>query len=110
MDAEFGAEYFECKALEKAVEWIEELGYIQVVFELDCDNVAMSINSHELQVHWFNQGLVSAIKNNFSNNKLWFCKLVNRQGNNVAHSLTKNARIEDSNFYFLSNYPTEIIK
>lgn len=48
-----------------AMEWIKTLGYNQVVFELDCENVTKSLNSDDLQAHWVNQNLVISVKEQF---------------------------------------------
>ncbi|XP_026459195.1 uncharacterized protein LOC113359837 [Papaver somniferum] len=45
---DYGAEYFECKALEFAVEWMEELRITKEIFEMDCENVVKSISENEL--------------------------------------------------------------
>ncbi|XP_026396106.1 uncharacterized protein LOC113290737 [Papaver somniferum] len=110
VDEEYGAEYFECKALEMAVEWTESLKYNKVIFKIDCENVFLSLQRNESQVHWFNQNTIIYLKNKFTSNKLWFCKLVNRLGNNVAHNLTKKARTTATNFCYLSDYPPNIVK
>ncbi|RZC76955.1 hypothetical protein C5167_001427 [Papaver somniferum] len=66
VEEDYGAEYFECKALKVAVDWMEELRATKVIFELDCESVVNSIAGNELQVHWFNQNKVQFIKVKFN--------------------------------------------
>ncbi|XP_026459958.1 uncharacterized protein LOC113360696 [Papaver somniferum] len=109
IEAEVGAEHFECKALIKAVEWIEEYGFNKVIIETDCENLVKSIHLEDPQVHWINHHLFS-VKNKFSIHEFWFCKLVNRLSNSVAHELASKARLEASSFSFVSNFPPDIVK
>lgn len=78
-----GDEYFECKALPLAVEWMEKCGFNKVIFEIDFANMVNSIICEDSEVHWFSHHLVSAVKSKFLRNKFWFCKLVNRVSNSV---------------------------
>ncbi|XP_026419676.1 uncharacterized protein LOC113315626 [Papaver somniferum] len=101
VDPDVRAEHFECKALVMAVDWMVECGFEKVIFEMDCANVVNSINSGESQMHWFNQHLISAIKNKIFSNNFWLCKLVNR---------VRKARLEALNFNYDSNFPPDITK
>ncbi|XP_026410067.1 uncharacterized protein LOC113305194 [Papaver somniferum] len=110
IESEVGAEHFECKALIKAVEWIEEYGFNKVIIETDCENLVNSIHMEDPQVQWINHHLFLSIKNKFSIHEFWFCKLVNRLSNSVAHELARKARLEASSFSFVSNFPPDIVK
>ncbi|XP_026410789.1 uncharacterized protein LOC113306014 [Papaver somniferum] len=110
MEAEVGAEHFECKALIKAVEWIEEHGFNKGIVETDCKNLVNSIHNEDPQVHWFNHHLFLSVRNKFLNNEFWFRKLVNRLSNSIAHELARKARLKANNFSFSFNYLPDIVK
>ncbi|XP_026420212.1 uncharacterized protein LOC113316207 [Papaver somniferum] len=110
LEAEVSAEHFECKALMKAVEWIEENGFNKVIIETDCENLVNSIHSNEPQVHWFNHHLILSVKKKFLDNEFWFYKLVNRLSNGVAHELAKKARLDANSFFYDSIYLPDIVK
>lgn len=57
---EEGAEHFECKVLEIAVDWLEELHFEKAIFEMDCENVIKSVMDQ--QVHRFNSSIVERVK------------------------------------------------
>ncbi|XP_026383236.1 uncharacterized protein LOC113278683 [Papaver somniferum] len=105
VEAEVGPEHFECKALVKAVEWMEDDGYNKVIFEMDCENVVNSICRDDSVVYWFNQHLILSVKNKFFSKNNWFCKTVNSLGNSVAHALARKARVDVQDFSFHLNYP-----
>ncbi|XP_026399068.1 uncharacterized protein LOC113294912 [Papaver somniferum] len=65
----FTEEVEECKEMEQAVDWMEELGLTKVIFEMYCEILVKSITDEELQVHWYNQTLLQVIKNKFRNNQ-----------------------------------------
>ncbi|XP_026439794.1 uncharacterized protein LOC113338631 [Papaver somniferum] len=110
VDEEYGVEYFECKSLELAVNWMEDLQIGRVIFEMDCDNVIRYVMEQQSQVHWFNSSIIERVeaKSN-SSSKLWFFKSIHRLGNNVSHSLARKARDEDQDFCFTSSFPDSII-
>lgn len=84
-----------------AVEWMKPLEYKQVVFEMDCET---ALHREELRVHLLNHNLLLSIKDKFIINKFWFCKLIHRSRNNVAHNLAKNARVEAISYCHYYHY------
>ncbi|XP_026398994.1 uncharacterized protein LOC113294834 [Papaver somniferum] len=106
VEEDYGAEHFECKTMELALDWMDELQQDRVIFESDCDNVINSVKEQQSQVHWFNSSIVERVKLKCNRvSKLWFFNVVHRLGNNVAHSLARKAIEDEANFCFLSDFP-----
>ncbi|KAF5442911.1 hypothetical protein F2P56_035519 [Juglans regia] len=97
----------EVHALWRAVELCTELRFTNVVFEGDALTIIDAINRSKESWVWYGQ-MIEDLKQFFTYTNRWKLQHVYREGNQVAHSLAKNAIDLGEEIVWIENYPDDV--